>query len=230
MTFSISRNLHEWPLTSSVGSYVGGWVPSLFGDECVQIVPQEVSTVHASVAVENSEVGRLFPITYVLWFCEIEDYGDPILVVLTNWALVGRSGVCSDRPMGIFGVLGGLEVGDGLQSFGQSRMHILIHFDASLLEIYDPGLNENLLTDDLIDLFGGGFGFRTRLVLIAVLNRRSSAELKFFVRCVGLLFFVVFFRVKERSAVLVVLGRRGFGEFDFGRRFSVFEGKPASQA
>lgn len=68
----------------------------------MQIVSKEVSTVHTSVSIEDSEVCWLFPLSYVFRFCEIEDDCDSIFIVLTDWTLVGGGRISADGSMCIF--------------------------------------------------------------------------------------------------------------------------------
>jgi hypothetical protein len=43
-------------------------VPLLSGNKSVKIVPKKVSAIDAAMTVEYSEIGRLLPISHVLWF------------------------------------------------------------------------------------------------------------------------------------------------------------------
>jgi hypothetical protein len=103
-------------------------------------------------------------------FCEIEDDSYSIFVVLANWPLVSGGRVGSNGSMGIFGMFSRLKVGDGHKSSGQRGVLILKGFDASLLKAGDSGLDEDFLSDNLVDLFGWRFGLGTRLVFIAIFN------------------------------------------------------------
>lgn len=85
-------------------------VLAVFADEGVEVVSEEVGAVHASVAVEHSEVGRLLPFAYMLRLAEVEDDGHSILIILSDGALVGRSRIGSNGAVSIFGVFGRLEV------------------------------------------------------------------------------------------------------------------------
>lgn len=155
----------------SVGeTRVNKGVLSLFGDEGVQVVPEEVSAVHAPVPVEDSKVGRFLPVGGMFWFGKVEDDGHSVLVVLADWPLVGRGRVGSYGAMSILGVLGGLEVTDGHQHLRQQRMVILMGFDAPLFNMEGLGVDEDLLSDDLICMSHWGLGLRTWLVLVAVLD------------------------------------------------------------
>jgi len=72
--------------------------------------------------------------------------------------------------MSIFGMLCRLEVRDRNHCLRQSRMLVFVSFYAPLLKMANLGLNENLLTNNLIDLFGWRFRLGAGLVLIAIFN------------------------------------------------------------
>ena len=76
----------------------------------MEVVSEEVGAVHASVAVEYSEVGRLLPLPYVFGLTKVQNDGHSVLIILSDGALVGRGRIGSDGAVSIFGVLGGLEV------------------------------------------------------------------------------------------------------------------------
>ena len=84
----------------------------------MKVVSKEVCTVHATMAVEDSEVGWFFPVADVFWFCEVEYDGNSVFIVLSDWSLVGGGRVCSDGAMRVFGVFGWFEVADSHEHFG----------------------------------------------------------------------------------------------------------------
>ena len=84
----------------------------------MKVVSEEVSTVHATVTVEDSEVGWFSPVSDVFWFGEVEYDGDSVFVVLSDRSLVGGGRVGSDGAVRVFGVFGWFEVADGHEHFG----------------------------------------------------------------------------------------------------------------
>jgi len=135
----------------------------------MEVVPEVVCAVHASVAIEYPKIRRLLPIRGVLGFGEVQNDGNSIFVVLSDGALVGGGGVGPDGPVTIFRVLGRLEVADGHEHFGQHGVTILVSLYASFLEVEGLGLDENLLPHDLVDLLHGGLGFGAGLVLVVII-------------------------------------------------------------
>jgi hypothetical protein len=185
----------------------------------VQVVPEEVGALHAAVAVENSEVGGLLPVcAYVFGLGEVEDDGHAVLVVLSDWPLVGGGGVGADGAVAVLGVLGGLEVGDGHEHLGQDGVVVLGCADAPRLDVEGLGLDEDLLPDDLVDLLRRRFGLRPRLVLVTVLDCRGLGEFEPLVGVVELAFVSAFLAVEVRRAFLRVLGGGGLCDLDLRGR------------
>ena len=135
----------------------------------MEVIAEVVGAVHAAVPVENSKVGRFFPVGGVFGFGEVEDDGDSVFVVLADGALVGGGRVGSDGAVSVFGVLGGLEVADGHKHFGEHGVTIFMVFDASFLKVKGFGFNENLFPDDFVDLLDGRLGFGAGLVFVVVI-------------------------------------------------------------
>ncbi len=197
----------------------------------MQIVPQEIGTIHAAVPIKHSEVGWLLPVcAHVFWLGEIEDDGHSVLIVFSHWTLVGGGGVGSDGAVAVLAVLGRLEVGDGDQDLGESGVFILRCADATCLYIEGLGLDEDLLSDYLVDLFGWRFGLRSWLVLVTVLDGGGLCQLKPLVGVVELplLPLACLTAVEVRRAFLLrVLGSGGLGDFDLGGWVG-FEGHPCA--
>ena len=59
-------------------------VLSVFRDKSVQFISQIISALHASMSIEHTEIGRFLPICYMLWFGEVKNDGDSILIVLSE--------------------------------------------------------------------------------------------------------------------------------------------------
>ena len=86
----------------------------LFGNVCVQVIPQKISAIHAAVPIEYSKIGRFLPLSYhLLWFREVQDDCHSIFIVLPHWALIGRGGVGSDGSVPVLGVFCRFEIRDG---------------------------------------------------------------------------------------------------------------------
>lgn len=67
----------------------------------MEVVPEEVCTVHTSMTIEYSEISDFFPFCAVLRLGDVEDDGDPVLVVVSDWSLVGRGSVGLDEAIGL---------------------------------------------------------------------------------------------------------------------------------
>lgn len=83
---------------------------TVFDDELVQVVPQEVCACVATVAVENAEEGALGPVFDVLFawrLHDVEDDADSVLVVVSDDALVGVRCVADDWAVLTNTALGG---------------------------------------------------------------------------------------------------------------------------
>lgn len=99
-------------------------------------------------------------------------------------------------------------------------MFILGGADAASLDVEGLGLDEDLLPDDLVDLFGWRFGLGAWLVLVTVLDGGCLRQLQSLVRVVELplLPLACLAAVEVRRALLLrVLGGGGLGDFDLGR-------------
>ena len=160
------------------------------------MVPQEISTVDAPVAIEDAEVSCLLPLDAVFGFRYVEDNGDSILIVLTDRALVGGGSIGLDKAIRFGGMLSFLKVGDGGENFGEGRFIVSLVSDLSGLKGEFLGLEEDFLPNDLLGGFGGGFGLGSGLVLVGVFVDVAPDGL----------FFVNFFggAVADLSVVLVV--------------------------
>jgi hypothetical protein len=90
----------------------------LFGDVGMEVVSKEVSALHSTMTIEDTEVGRLLPIVDMLWLREIQYDGNSIFVVLSYWSLIGGGGVRAYGPVAIFGVFGWFKIGNGHHNFG----------------------------------------------------------------------------------------------------------------
>lgn len=195
-------------------------IPLFLGDVGVQVVPQEIGAIHPAVPIKHPKVGRLLPVgPHVLWLGEIEDDGHSVLVVLPHWALVGGGGVGSDSPVPILAVFGWLEVGDGHEYLGECGVFVLGGPDAACLYVEGLGVDEDLLPDDLVDLFGWRLGLGAWLVLVAVLDGGRLRQLQSLVRVVELPLFPIprLTAVEIRGAFLLrVLSGGWLGDFDLG--------------
>ena len=65
----------------------------------MEIIPQKISAVDPTMAIENSKIGCLFPILAVLRFNDIQDNGDTIFVIFAYGALVGGCSICFNEPI-----------------------------------------------------------------------------------------------------------------------------------
>ena len=97
----------------------------------MQIVPQELGAGTAAVAVVDAEerAGRPGLVLPVLRLHDVEDDGDPVLVVIANQPLVGVGGVGPHDAVALVAALGRLVVGDddaGPWSEGQSCCLLLL--------------------------------------------------------------------------------------------------------
>lgn len=82
------------------------------GYEQMQIVPQKIGAVHASMSVKDTKVSCFFPVYVVLGLRNSQNYRHSVLVVLSHRALI--SGSCESLYIAIRFVreFGWLEVGD----------------------------------------------------------------------------------------------------------------------
>lgn len=204
-------------------------LPFFLGDEGVQVIPQEIRAFHATMPVEHPEIGRLLPVSHVLWLREVQYDGHSVLVVLAHWPLVGGSGVGPDGAVTVFGVLGRLKVGDRHEYFGQRWVLVLINPHAPVLDAETLGLDEYLLADYLVDLLHRRLGLAARLVLVGILDCRGLGELQSFVGVVKLPLLVVLLTVEVGCALLGIFGGGWLGYFYFGVGIR-FEGDAASHA
>lgn len=221
MTFSIFRKRSGWHLPYGEGNWISLCLPSFFRDEVVKIVPQKVGTIHSSMAIEHSKISWFFPIAAVFRFCEVQDDGNSVLVVLANRSLISWSRIRSDSSMPVLRMLGRLKVGDWDQNFRQLRSAVLTSPDAPLFDIVELRLKIDLFSDDLVHHLCGGFWFRSGLVLVAILDCARLRQFQLLVRCVERFPLVVFFAVEKRSALLRVFRRGGFWKLDFRRRIGL---------
>ena len=76
----------------------------------MQVVPQKISTNGSTMAIINSEETTLGPLLILvslgLRFHNIENNGDPILIVISNNTLVGIGTVACDQPISLIRILG----------------------------------------------------------------------------------------------------------------------------
>ena len=145
------------------------FLPSFFGYESMEVISQEISAIHASMPIKYSKISWFLPICSMLRLAKIEYYSNSVLIVLSDRSLISWCRISSNGAMSIFRMFSRLEVGDSHEHFRQHRMVILMSLDASLLEMEGFRLYENLLSDNLINLFDGWFGFGSRLVLIVII-------------------------------------------------------------
>jgi hypothetical protein len=139
------------------GSCVREWVLAFLRNEGVEVVSEKVRAVHAAVSVEDSEVCRFLPVVDMLRFGKVEDDGYSILIVLSNWSLVGGGRVSAYGPVSVARVFGRFEVGDRQQCLGQRRMFVLICAHSAFLYIEGARLDEDLLSDDFVYVFDRRF-------------------------------------------------------------------------
>lgn len=132
--------------------------------------------------------------------------------------------------MPILGMLGGVEVGNGDEDLGQFGVFVLAGPYAPLLEPEGLGVDEDLLPEYFIELFGWGLGLRARLVLVVVFGvGRGLGKFEALVGIVKLLLLVVLLAVEVWGALLGIFARGGLVQFDFGRCI-LLERHPAAQA
>jgi hypothetical protein len=170
MIFSISKKLSEWHLPCGWGNWIYLSLPSFFGDEVVKIVPQKVGTIHPPMTIEHSKISWFFPIVAVFRFCEVQDDGNSVLVVLANRSLISWSRIRSDSPMAVLWMLGGLKIGDWNKDFRQLRSTVLTSSDPSLFNIVKLRLKIDLFSNNLIHHLCWWFWFRSGLVLVTILD------------------------------------------------------------
>lgn len=178
--------------------------------------------------VKHSEVGRLFPVTYMLGFAEIEDNCYPVFIVLSNWPLVCWGRVGPDSSVSILGVFGRFKVGDRDEGFREWWVIVFVGLDATFLYVKAARLYVNFLAYDFIDVFDWGLRLWSRLVFVAIFNSRCLSEFKAFVGVVESPFVCVLLGMKVWSTLLGMFGSCRFCEFDFGSGVG-FEGHSASK-
>lgn len=196
----------------------------------MQVVSQVVRTIHTTVSIKNSKIGRLLPVCpNVFRLSEIKDDGNAVFIVLSHWALISGCGVCADGSMAIFGVLGWFEVGDGDKYFGEGWVIIFVGPDAASLDVECLRLDEDLLANDLVDLLSRRLRLRARLILVTVLDCRSLGEFKTLVGVVELPLLNALLAVEVRCALLWIFGCRWLCYLDLRRRVR-FKSDPCPHA
>lgn len=173
------------------------------------------------MSIKHPKVGWLLPVSsHVLGLGEIEDDGHSVLIVLSHWTLVSGGRIGSDGAVPVLAVFGWLEIGDGDEYLRQCGVFVLGGTYAACLDVEGLGMDEDLLPDDLVDLFGWRFGLGAWLILVTVLDGGGLRQLQPLVRVVELplLPLPCLTAVEVRGAFLLrVLGRGGLGDFDLGR-------------
>ena len=68
----------------------------------MEIVSEEISTRISTMAIENTEEGTLRPVfAFLAWrLHDIKNYGNSVLIVVSNYSLVGVS--CITRNYSVF--------------------------------------------------------------------------------------------------------------------------------
>jgi len=150
MPFRIFRSLVWWLLLSGSGSYMAQKVPLLSGNKSVKIVPKKVSAIDAAMTVEYSEIGRLLPISHVLWFWEIEYNCYPIFIVLPDWPLVSRGRVGAYRAVPILWMLGRVKVRNRDKHLRQLGVIVLARPDAPLFESESFWMDKDFFPEYLV--------------------------------------------------------------------------------
>ncbi len=201
----IFRIQNELLLTFEAENLILWFIPSLFWNKCMQIIPQKISTVHASMPIENTKVSRLFPVCNMLRFCKIENDCNSIFVILTNRTLIGGCRVGPYGTMCIFWMLSRLKIWYGKEIFGERRMLVFISFDTSLLKIEIFRLNKNFFSNNFIYLFDWRFRFWSWLILDNILNCWCFAYFNALVGVVEILLLIILFWVEVRSTLLDML-------------------------
>lgn len=135
----------------------------------MKVIAKVVGAVHTAMSIEDSKVGRFFPIGGVFRFGEVKDDGNSIFIVLPYGSLVGRGRIGSDGAMSIFRMFGRLEIADRHKHFRQHGMIIFMGFNASFFKMECFRLYENLFSNNFINLLDGGFRFRARLVFVMII-------------------------------------------------------------
>ena len=76
----------------------------------MQLIPQHICTLTAPMAIINRKQTALRPIThapFILWFADVQNYGDSVLVVGADVPVVGVGSVRVEQSVLLRGVAGG---------------------------------------------------------------------------------------------------------------------------
>lgn len=144
----------------------------------MEIISEEISAINASVSIEYPKVSCLFPVSAVLRLANIQYNGNTVLIILSNWPLIGRGWIGTNVSVGILGVLRWLKIWYGIQNFRQRWMLILIDPKFPFLYLKIFSLQINLLSDYLILLSCWRLWFWSRLILHLMLSSRSFRKLQ----------------------------------------------------
>ena len=118
----------------------------------MKMIPEIIRAVHPTVSIKYTKIRRLFPISSMLGFSEIQYYSHSVFVVLPDWSLVRGRRISPDGSMSVFGMLGGLEITNGHEHLGQHGVTILMRPDTPILNMKRFGLDKYLLPHNLIHL------------------------------------------------------------------------------
>jgi hypothetical protein len=76
----------------------------------VQIVPEVVGAVSASMSIKDSKIGNFLPFSTVFWLGDVKDDSDSILIVIPDGALICRCSISFDMTIGLETVFGRLKI------------------------------------------------------------------------------------------------------------------------
>ena len=65
----------------------------------MQIVPEVVSAVRASMSIKDSKVGDFLPFSTVFWLGDIKDDSDSILIIVPDRALISGGSISFDMAV-----------------------------------------------------------------------------------------------------------------------------------
>jgi len=86
----------------------------LFDHKVVQLVPQELSALLATMPVVYAKEAAFWPVFIfsVVWLCDIKDDGDPILIIVPDQTLICDGRISPNNAIALDGTLRWLLVWD----------------------------------------------------------------------------------------------------------------------
>ena len=134
----------------------------------MQIIPQVISAIGASMSIKNSKVGDLLPFSAVFGLWDIQNNSHSILIVISDGALICGRGICFDMSIRLDTVFGRLKIRDWQQHFRQGWVGVLDHSYIPHPQILILGIQVNFLPHNFIRLPNRRLGLGPRLVLISI--------------------------------------------------------------